>query len=240
MKCWMPSARELSGKTTFITGTDTSVGKTVLASLLLVHLQRRGLRVRAIKPFCCGGRTDADLLSKLQGGPREGADVNPYYFDEPVAPLVAARKHHLQVTLPEVITCISAAAAKCDRVIVEGCGGLLVPLGEGYTVADLIARIACPVAVVARDQLGAINHTLLTVSALQGLGVKQLQVFLMSQREPDPASRSNHAILSELVTPVKVWTVPYLGPNLGSVEALRKSEKKVKKVLARLASMARL
>ncbi len=234
------SARNLSGNIIFVTGTDTGVGKTVLAALLLVYLLRSGVRALAIKPFCCGGRADVDLLCALQAGALDAAEVNPYYFAETVAPLVAARKHRRQVSLPEVLAHIHAVAARCDCLIVEGCGGLQVPLGEQYTVADLIGQLECQVVVVGRDQLGTINHTLLTVTALQGLGIRQLQVALMRQRQPDLAARSNQRVLARWLAPVKVWSVPYLGPHAASAKAAKKNQKKVKKVLAHLVPIDRI
>ncbi len=240
MKCRTPSAHNSPAKTLFVTGTDTGVGKTVLAALLLVHLQRCGIRALAIKPFCCGGRADVKLFCALQRGALDASDVNPYYFTEPVAPLIAAQKQRRSVGLPEVVTHIRAIAAGCDRLIVEGCGGLQVPLGEHFTVADLIAHLDCSVIVVARDRLGTINHTLLTVAALQAIGIRQLQVALMGQGRPDPSCLSNRHFLARRLAPVKVWSVPYLGSRAGSAEAVKKNQKKIEKVLAPLVQVDRI
>ena len=240
MKYRTPSARGSSAKIVFITGTDTGVGKTVLAALSLVYLQQSGVRAFCIKPFCCGGRADVDLFCALQGGALDAADVNPYYFTDPLAPLVAARNRCRQVRLPEVVAHIRAIAGRCDRLIVEGCGGLQVPLGEHFTVADLISRLDCPVVVVARDQLGTINHTVLTVAALQAAGNTQLKVALVEQHRPDLSSRSNRRILAQWLAPLKVWSVPYLGRGASSPKGVKKGQKKLKKVLARLLRVGRL
>ena len=86
-------------KTIFITGTDTGVGKTVLTGLLLHHLREKGVRALAMKPFCSGSRRDVKLLKALQNSELTDDEINPYYFKEAVAPLVAARMHHKIIQL---------------------------------------------------------------------------------------------------------------------------------------------
>src|SRR5688572_7760332 len=132
----------------FITGTDTGVGKTWLTVRLLEALRAGGLRALAMKPFCCGGTADLEAYEAVQGSELPRAQLNPYYFPEPVAPLVAARKHHRRIPLDEAVHRIDEAAARCDLLLVEGAGGLFVPLGPRYSVAHLIGRLKCPVVVV--------------------------------------------------------------------------------------------
>jgi dethiobiotin synthetase len=177
----------------FITGTDTGVGKTLLTALLLVHLRQRGTPAFALKPFCAGSRADAKLLHRLQGGELTLDDINPFFFPEPLAPLVAARKHRREISLKDVIAHITRITSclptpsvhhhpHAATLLIEGCGGLLVPLGEGFTVLDLISRLSTSqppcikppasslpltVIVVSRNKLGTINHTLLTLRALR-------------------------------------------------------------------------
>ena len=217
----------------FITGTDTGVGKTVLTALLLAHLRQTGVRALALKPFCSGTRADARTLYALQNGELRLDEVNPFSFTEPVAPLVAARKHRRCVALKEVLAHIqstiekhllplqnSPANPKEPVLLIEGCGGLLVPLGKRFTVLDLItelpslnprltrddssiARTVPPLAleilVVARNKLGVLNHTLLTVHALRHALSRSsrlapppaVRVVLMSPRSGDASSASN-------------------------------------------------
>src|SRR5271165_6767216 len=144
----------------FITGTDTGVGKTLLAGLLLHHLRQSGARALAMKPFCSGGLADVRLLQSLQPGELSDRVMNPFYFKQPVAPLVAAATRPA-IRPGEVLKKIRLVATRCDCLIIEGSGGLLVPLGSGFTVADLIAGLDGRVVVVARNRLGTINHTLL-------------------------------------------------------------------------------
>lgn len=243
----------------FITGTDTGVGKTVATALLLQHLRNTGARAFALKPFCSGGRADAQLLCALQDRDLTLDEVNPFYFPEPVAPLISARRHKRGVPLDRVVEYINSTAsllasgARATKnsklktknfLLIEGSGGLLVPLGEDYTVLDLIARLACDVVVVSRNQLGTINHTLLTVQALRPapaplhLSARRpapvvRAVALMDAVSRDLSRRSNPAILSELLAPIPLVTVPFLGRNCERISAVKKNAKKLQKTLAR-------
>jgi dethiobiotin synthetase len=218
----------------FITGTDTGVGKTLLTALLLQHLRSNGCHALAMKPFCSGGRDDARLLHSVQDGELALDDINPYFFEEPLAPLVAARAHHLTVRMEEVLRRIAHAATRCARLLIEGSGGLFVPLGEWYTVADLIAKLNCEVMVVSPNRLGTVNHTLLTTRALQHIGINRLKVVMMAQEHPDPSSGSNPLILAELLGEVPVFTLDFLGVDTCQAAALKQVEKKVEKCLAEI------
>ncbi len=227
-----------SSKILFVTGTGTGVGKTLLTALLLHHLREKGVRAAAIKPFCSGGTQDARLLRRIQNQELTEREVSPFYFKEPVAPLVAERIHKKFIGLPEVLAHVRKVAASCEVLLVEGSGGLLVPLGEGYFVADLISSLACGVIVVASNQLGTINHTLLTVRYLQTLNRFKrkreggLKVVLMDRSSGDESSSSNGEILRELLAPVRLVKVPFLGPNACSLRAVKENGKKIAKTLA--------
>ena len=216
----------------FITGTDTGVGKTVLTALLLGHLRQQGLHALAMKPFCSGDRADASLLHSIQDGELTLEEVNPFFFEEPVAPLVALRQHNLSIPLQEVLQRVSHAATRCERLLIEGSGGLLVPLGEGYSVCDLIAKLDCEVIVVSRNRLGTINHTLLTVGALQEAGLTRLTVVMMDQASSDHSTASNKLILGELLGQVPLHSLGFLDGNASRTEALKRAEKIFEKTLA--------
>ena len=189
----------------FITGTDTGVGKTVLTCLLLAQLRGSGQHALALKPFCSGSRDDARLLRSIQDCELTLDQVNPFYFEDPVAPLVAARKRRQNIPSVRVLDHIQVISKSCECLLIEGIGGLLVPLGEGYTVLDLITQMEAEVIVVAADKLGTINHTLLTVNALRHSGVSRLKLVLMGQKHPDQSCASNANILREWVaTPILV------------------------------------
>ena len=112
----------------------------------------------------------------------------------------------------------------------------MVPLGNGFSVLDLIANLGCSTVVVSRNKLGTINHTMLTVDAMQHAGIKEFNVVLMASQETDVSANSNGRILCELLAPRLVIPIPFLGRNPVLFPAVKRSEKKVKKTLARILS----
>jgi dethiobiotin synthetase len=187
-----------------------------------------------MKPFCSGNRADTEFLHAVQDGELTLDEITPFYFAAPLAPPVAARRHHRRIRLPEVLRQIKRQSHRCQCLLIEGIGGLLVPLGEGFTVRDLIANLDCEVIVVARNRLGTINHTLLTVEALRTFENKGLKAVLMSPNNEDSSAGSNRRILAELLAPTPVLPVSFLGSNALRFGALKKSRKKVEKTLARI------
>jgi dethiobiotin synthetase len=158
----------------FITATDTGVGKTVVTAGLAVLLRRHGLRVGVFKPVATGCRhrvrigrvsEDADYLAHFAESPDEVATINPVNYGPPVAPAVAARRSRRPVDLEAIREAYRRIRRHSDVVLVEGIGGLLVPLGDDLLIADLAVEFALPLVIVARPGLGTINHTLLTIEA---------------------------------------------------------------------------
>jgi len=211
----------------FVTGTDTGVGKTLVAASLLFHLRRQGVRALAMKPFCSGSRDDVRLLQAIQCSEISDEEVNPFYFAEPVAPLVAARKTGKKIPLQRVVDAIMPIARRCDHLIVEGAGGLLAPLGPNYSAADLIKNLKCSVCVVAENRLGAINHSLLTVRLLQTITSSPLKL-LLTQITPraDAAMRANRAVISELAAPISVLALPYVGRGASTLASIQRNHPK--------------
>ena len=200
---------------TFITGTDTGVGKTLVTALLLAHLRRRGLHALAMKPFCSGARDDVDLLQTIQQHELTDGEMNPFYFRQPLAPMVAARQaRRKEITIEQVLASIDAVASKCEWLLVEGAGGLLAPLAPKLTALDLIQALHCRVCIVAANRLGTLNHTLLTIRALP-LSLERTAKIVLNEIGPDPdlSSRTNRVILPELVRPIPVISIPWLGAN---------------------------
>jgi dethiobiotin synthetase len=229
-------AHRRPGKIIFVTGTDTGVGKTILTGLLVHHLRAEGVHALAMKPFCSGGRGDVRLLRAMQDAALTEEEINPFYFPEPIAPLVSARQRKRLIPLGEVVRRIKEIAARCECLLVEGSGGLLVPLGEKYFVSDLIQRLNCEVIVVARNQLGTINHTLLTVNALKRFRVKNMVVALVGTSKKDASVEKNGVVLREFLRGVRVVEVDFLGKKANEIGVLKKSAKKMKKTLARFCS----
>jgi len=230
-----PNRLKIHGCTViFISGTGTGVGKTLLTGLLLRHLRSTGRRALAIKPFCSGGAGDVDLLRALQDDELSAREVNPFYFREPVAPLVAARKHRRRIGLAEVLRKVLTVAQRCDWLLVEGAGGLLAPLGSRFTALDLIARLGCEVIVAAPNKLGTLNHTLLTVRALRAAAVRRLKVVLMDARHPDPSAESNPRLLAEWLAPAPLFQAPFLGMRCCTIRAVERNAQKIRPLLERI------
>jgi dethiobiotin synthetase len=217
-------------KILFVTGTDTGVGKTVLTALLLTHLRSQGRDAMAMKPFCSGPRGDARLLHGLQGGCLTLDEVNPFYFDKPLAPAAAPKRVPFSVALGK----IRALADRCEVLLVEGAGGLLAPLGDDYTARELIAALSCKTIVVSRNRLGTINHTLLTLEALQTTDVEEVAIVLMKVKKPDISASSNAKMLRRRVGSMPIFLVPHLGFRASTPGAIKKNVTFLKIMLARL------
>ncbi|MES2561275.1 MAG: dethiobiotin synthase [Pseudomonadota bacterium] len=164
----------------FITGTDTGVGKTLIACALLHAYSARGLRVIGMKPVAAGamriaGRLINDDVTALQAASTivaPGRLVNPYCFEAPIAPHIAASLEGLSIEIELLHAAYAELSALADRVIVEGAGGFRVPLSANHDTADLARRLQLPVVLVVGMRLGCINHALLTASAIAAAGLK--------------------------------------------------------------------
>lgn len=194
----------------FITGTDTGVGKTVFAALSTVYLRQNGFRVAALKPLCSGGREDARILHAAAGKVLSLDDVNPWSFRSPLAPLLAARKERKRVRLREVVAHIRRIAKRFEVVVVEGAGGLLSPLGEGFDSRDLIRALNAMPIIVCPNRLGAVNQVRLVLEALPLATRENARVVLVNPKKPDVASRTNLTLLNEFVEPKRLRVIPWI------------------------------
>ncbi len=153
--------------TIFVTGTDTAVGKTIIAGGLASALRLKGYSVGVMKPVSCGGREDAEFLMSC-AGIRENMDlVNPVFLKHALSPNVAASMEGVKIDLGKIKTAFKTLQKKYDALVIEGCGGLLVPIKEDFFVIDLIRLLKARTVLVSRSGLGAINHSLLSVEALK-------------------------------------------------------------------------
>lgn len=158
----------------FITGTDTGVGKTVVSALIGLIYQEAGLTVGYLKPVETGAAkvgeelipADAKFVATLLGLEDEPIEMLcPYRYEQPVSPHLAAILAKRPVKSPNIVECFNYLNRRYDAVIVEGAGGLLVPVNPNYMIADMARDLALPLLITARPGLGTINHTLLTVAA---------------------------------------------------------------------------
>jgi dethiobiotin synthetase len=192
----------------FVTGTDTGVGKTVLTAGIACALRARGHSVGVAKPVQSGARAadpdgDAMLLKRWTGVGESPEEIAPFSFAAALAPLVAAELEGRAVDRDELVARVRAVASRYDSVLVEGAGGLFVPLGEDWTIADLAVDLALPVLVVARAGLGTVNHSALTVGAARQRGLEPVGVILNGPA--DESSRMNARLIE------RVARVPVLG-----------------------------
>lgn len=189
----------------FITGTDTGAGKTVLAGAIVAALSMKGRAVRALKPVISGlddprdeaWPPDHELLARAAGASPE--QVAMYSYGPPVAPHLAAEKAGRPIDPEELRARILRSVTPEQILIVEGVGGLLVPLAAGYDVRALAADLGLPLVIAARPGLGTINHTLLTLAAARGAGLHVAGVVLTPwPQTPSEVQRSNRETIERL------------------------------------------
>ena len=183
----------------FVTGTDTGAGKTLVACALLAGFAGRGMKAVGMKPVACGVEPGAgglvnDDVERLIGAsnvvaPRE--HVNPYCFEPPIAPHIAARQAGVTIALDRTEQSFHALAAQAEVVVVEGVGGFHVPLGPGTDSAQLAARLALPVVMVVGMRLGCLNHALLTEMAVAASGLK-LAGWIANHIDPQMAAADDN------------------------------------------------
>ncbi len=186
----------------FVTGTDTEVGKSVVAASVCAALATRGELVAAFKPVVTGldeepgafGR-DHELLASVANAGQSPEEVAPYRFGPPVSPHLAAELAGMTIEPTELVR----AARGHDLLVCEGVGGLMVPITPGYLVRDLATDLELPVAIAARPGLGTINHTLLTVEAARAGGLRVAAVVMTPwPDEPTTMERSNRETIERL------------------------------------------
>ena len=204
----------------FVTGTDTEVGKTVITAGLALALRRRGFSVGVAKPVQSGHAADDPtgdamrlrVLAGLDEGPDE---ITAYAFRAPLAPLVAARIEGRKVEPAAVVRHVRALGVRHDVLLVEGAGGLMVPLADGWTVADLARALALPLLVVARPGLGTVNHTVLTLTAARAFGLDPVGVVLNGHRpDTDPSAETNAELIESLAGISVLGRTPWLDGEL--------------------------
>jgi dethiobiotin synthetase len=197
-----------------VTGTDTGVGKTFVACALAHAWRAAGRRVGVVKPVETGvedGPDDALRLAAAADDRSPLDDVCPYRLRAPLAPAVAARLEDVVVDVDRIVALIERRTREVDVLVVEGAGGLLVPLAGSTTYLDLAVRLRLPLLIVAANRLGTVNHCALTarVAASAGLGVHG---FVLSQPAPatDASSTSNAETVAALTGLRCLGVLPHL------------------------------
>lgn len=175
----------------FVTGTDTGVGKTLVTAALARHFTERGMKVGVMKPVETGVEdvsdlgADASLLSWAADSKDDVDLISPYRFTEPVAPCQAATFDDRMIDPDEISKAFCSIRKDKDIVLVEGAGGLMVPIRGGYIMADLARQLEIPLLVITHPRLGTLNHTLLTTFAARAMDL-ELCGYIVNQMPASP------------------------------------------------------
>ncbi|MCA9524289.1 MAG: dethiobiotin synthase, partial [Myxococcales bacterium] len=185
----------MSARTLFVSGTDTGVGKTRVTEALATLAGETGAAVVAAKPvesgWTDGPESDARRLQRASNVSLELDETNLYRLAAPVAPWLAAELEERSIDVLRLFTAMRALESRCDWLLVEGAGGIYVPLSESVSYLEWVGLLGYPVLVVARSQLGTINHTLLTLSALERAKIPVVGV-LLNRTSPDGGPDEPH------------------------------------------------
>ena len=194
-----------------VTGTDTGIGKTIVSRSIVAALRGSFARVAAMKPVESGGTEDAESLWRATGTMYPMEYVCPVSLAEPLAPLIAARRANTPVDLAVIDDAFERLCADSDAIVVEGAGGLLVPITEDESYATLFRRWRLDLVIVAPNRLGTVNHTLLTVRAAREFGIRIRAVVLntMTDQPDGMPERTNLGLLRELLPNIRVIPFAY-------------------------------
>ena len=196
----------------FITGTDTGVGKTYTATLVLRLLHGSGVSCAGMKPICCGDRRDAELLLAAGSDGLTIEDINPIWLKTPAAPVVGSLIEKTDIHIENMLAAFHALQNRVEHVIVEGAGGWMVPIRPDYFISDLAVAMKLPVLVVAYNRLGCLNHSALTAQSVVGRGLRCFRLVLNNAQgiddiaalvivaEIEPRDERDRGSLSEAVS----------------------------------------
>lgn len=194
----------------FITGTDTNVGKTIVTAGLAAIMQSLGYKAGVLKPLQTGAIGQGNFLISPDLAFVKKIDpyvstLSSYVLKAPTAPYIAAELENVQINLDIILRDYSRLTQKCDTVIVEGSGGLMVPVAPEILMYDVAKKLNLPIVIVARPDLGTINHTLLTINQALQVGIKVAGVIINKYPDgTDDAAIKNSPRLIEEYSDVKI------------------------------------
>jgi dethiobiotin synthetase len=205
-----------------VTGTDTGIGKTVVSCALAARARQLGLRVAGMKPIESGVverpvsdsglASDAERLRAACASTLPLSVVRPYVLEEPLAPMIAATRANITIDIAVLDSALARLEQDADVVLVEGAGGLLVPIDLRVSYLDLFARWQLPLLLVAGNKLGVLNHVLLTVRAAETAGVPVRAIVLtsLSDRDATVAETTNFDALVTLLPHYTILRFPWV------------------------------
>ncbi len=202
----------------FVSGTDTGVGKTVVAAGIAATLKAGGVDVGVMKPVATGGGCpgDADVLQRAIASTGSSDLVNPVSLEHPLSPNVAARIEGVQIDVSLIERAAERLSEQHEYLVVEGVGGLLVPILDNFFVVDLVVRFDLPLLIVARPGLGTINHTLMTIGCARSKGISVMGVVYNDAhgQAAGIAERTNPEVVERLSGVRCLGMVPFAGMDL--------------------------
>ncbi len=195
----------------FVTGTDTGIGKTVVTAGIAACLKAGGHDVGVMKPIASGSRADARFLREAAEVEDPLEEINPVYLKHPVSPHTAAELEGFTIDLSAIQQAYTRLSSRHTALLVEGAGGLLVPIAEGILMADLVNRLDLPLLIVSRSGLGTINHTLLTLEAARSRGLRVLGVVYncLTPQPADLPARTSPGTVTRFSGAPAVGTLPF-------------------------------
>lgn len=201
----------------FITGTDTDVGKTIVTASIATSLRDKGMDIGVFKPMMSGAKredpnSDVSILKQFADDGNALERINPFQFDEPLAPYIAAKREGRTITLEQVEQAWRNVEPDHDVFLVEGAGGLMVPMGPGYLAADVAKAIGYPLLIVARPGLGTVNHTLLTIRYAESIGLRVAGIILNGMKKDTKgiAEQTNPALIEEFSGVPVIGMLPWM------------------------------
>lgn len=201
----------------FVTGTDTGVGKTIVAAGIAGAMKRDGINVGVMKPIATGipkengfKSSDAELLAKIADSTDPESEINPIFLPLEASPLTASRTLNMDIKLDRVFSAFKSLTGKHEFVIVEGIGGVMVPIKQDYFVIDMIKEMNMPVLVVSRAALGTLNHTLLTVRACREYDLNVAGIVINGVRSNNIIERTAGEIIHELTGMFVIGSIPFV------------------------------
>ena len=220
-------------KNFFITGTDTDVGKTFVTCALIEALKARGVRAMPMKPVAAGTinidgidiNADVAALREVSGSNAALRDINPYCFNAPIAPHLAAQHENVLIEMHVIRAAFERLKADADTLLVEGAGGFLVPLSASQSMAEIPAALKLQVMLVVGMRLGVLNHALLTVEAIRARGLTLVGWVANTPVAGGAmlAFDENLATLTRMIAAPLLGTVPFETQSKGVMEDARRA-----------------
>ncbi len=237
----------MTARRLLVTGTDTGVGKTFVTAALAAALTARGVRIAVAKPVETGCRlVDGELYAEDAATLRAAASLDvpiervcPYRFADPLAPAVAAARAGSRIDADALVATLDDAARDVELLVIEGAGGLLVPIADRFSYADLAAALSAAVIVVVGSRLGALNHALLTIDALAARAIP-VHGYVVNRLAPpgDLAVDTNTEALAALAPAPRLGDVPWHPEAAALLAALRAGGEAAVRARARASTVA--